>query len=257
MRRVATVALITGAALLSFAAPAAAIESFFDVFTEVPCIGVTPSAAHIQGIGHMSGGAFHLDLMENTILRNVGFNDSGGTHPPMEGRSLNGLPPGVPWTESFFDIYYRIDMAPGQPTWSPDSFFDIFYELDMPGAGPAQLVPLHPLLPPNDPMSFFDIFVGDSFFDIYYRVGVGPGGGCQELHCHGECPPGYHPVNMSVQIPSAPSSFFDVFFELTSDPGASLPSDQKVLRITTTGEYLTGPVAVQAVTWGTVKSLYR
>ncbi len=252
MRRVATVVLTLGVALLVFAGPAAAIDSFFDVFTEISPVGFAPLPPLDQGIGHMTGGSFHLDLTEHQVLRAMSAGGPGGNPLPARVVPLHGLPPGTPVIDSFFDIFYEIPLAGGQQ-WPVDSFFDIFYEIDIPGGGPAHLVPLHPAVP----NSFFDVFVGDSFFDVFYRVEVGPGGGCHELRMHFDCAPGLMPGNVHVNPSPAFDSFFDVFFELHSNPGPQQDPSVPLIHASTTGDYLTGPLAVQSATWGEVKSLYR
>lgn len=250
MSRVATAVLTLGVTLLLFAGPAAAIDSFFDIFTEIPGVGFAPLPPHDQGIGHMTGGSFHLDLDGHTTLRQMA--GGGGSQLPARIVSLNGLPPGEPWIDSFFDVFYDLPLAGGQP-YPVDSFFDIFYEIDIPAIGPAHLAPLHP----GVPNSFFDVFVGDSFFDITYRVEVGPGGGCHELHTHFECSPGFQPGNVQVTPSAAFDSFFDVFFELHVGPGPIQDPSLPLIHAATSGEYLTGPLAVEPATWGKVKSLYR
>ena len=249
MSRVATAVLTLGVALLLFAGPAAAVDSFFDIFTDLPVVGLAPLPPLDQGIGHMSGGAFHLDLNEHRTLRQM----SGGG-PPLPARvmSLNGLPPGEPWIASFFDVFYEIDLAGGQP-YPVDSFFDVFFDIDIPGAGPAHLVPLDA----GVPNSFFDVFVSDSFFDITYRVEVGPGGGCHELHMHFECATGLMPGNVQIAPSPNADSFFDVFFDLHKNPGPPSDPALPVVHVTTNGEYLSPPLAAQPATWGEVKSLYR
>ena len=243
-------------AVVSLLAVPAGATSFFDIFTDLPSVG-PPYPSHDQGIGHMVGGAVMLDLVHHTMIHEISAGGPGGNPLPCQAVSLNGLPPGEPWgIDSFFEITYRIDLAGGAP-WPVDSFFDIFCEVEIPGIGRAPLVPLHPALPPSDPAYFFDITYIDSFFDIYYRVSVGPGGGCHELHVHGEIQPGAHIRSLGVGHQPLADSFFDVFFEIEKNPGPiEIDPILPILKTTTEGQFLTGPLAAEPATWGKVKSLY-
>jgi hypothetical protein len=238
-----------------FAIPARATSSFFDIFTDIASVG-PPYAMQDQGIGRMNAGTFAMDLLQHTTLQSIIANDEGGTQPPCHVISLNGLPPGTPWTESFFDVFFDIDRANGNP-WPVDSFFDIFYELDIPGGGPSQLTPLHPELSASDPERFFEVTYFDSFFDIMYQVEVGPGGGCDVLHVHGETQPGLHFRSLTIEHQPGIDSFFDVFVELEAQPGpVQIDPNLPMLKTTTSGEFVTGPLGAQATTWGKIKSLY-
>ena len=53
-------------------------------------------------------------------------------------------------------------------------------------------------------------------------------------------------------------SFFDVYFEVELMPGApNIDPSLPVLRTTTNGQFIGGPVGTQPATWGEVKSLYQ
>lgn len=250
MSRLATVVLTLGIALLLFAVPAAAVDSFFDVFTPIPDVGFPPLPQQKVGILRLYAGTVLHELTHNTSLCHGG--PVGGSELPFRVVSTNGQSPGTPSTNAFFDIFYEIDLTGGQP-WPDDSSFEICYVIDLPGGGPSHLVPLHPGVPD----SYFDVFVGESFFDITYRVEVGPGGGCHELHVHFECATGLMPGNVQVVPSPNADSFFDVFFELHRESGQPIGDpDLPVIHTVTTGQYMTPPVVVQPATWGKVKSLY-
>ena len=252
MRRSVNAVLTFGVGLLFFAVPAYAVDSFFDIFTDLPVEGVAPLPPLTQGIGHQVGGTVFHELGHMSQLCHGAAGD--GSLIPVDMMLSNGAPPGPEqWTPNSISVMnYDYQLAGGQP-YPADSFFDICYELEIPGVGPAHFTPINP----SNPDPFFDVFVGDSFFDIFYRVEVGPGGGCHELHMHGEIQPCLRLQALNVQHPSPTvDSFFDVFFELdllAPDVDVNLP----LLKITTTGEFISGPLATQTVTWGAVKSLYR
>jgi hypothetical protein len=247
--RAATVVLTLGVALLALASPAAAVDSFFDVFTEIPVVGVAPLPPLVEYIGHMNAGTFIHELNHNISLKHGGA--SGGGPLPFEVALSDGQPVGTPANASFFDITYRPDLAGGQP-FPTDSFFDVFHEIDIPGGGPSHLVPLHPGVPD----SFFDVFATDSFFDVFFQVEVGPGGGCDVMHMHFAFADGFMPANAHV-VPSPNfDSFFDVFFDVFFNPQPEPPA-LPMIHVTTTGDYLSAPLTVQPATWGEVKSLYR
>ncbi len=244
MRLSSIVLIVLAAAVLSFAVPAMAVDSFFDIFTDITLAGTTPLPALDQGIGHIVGGAFQHDLVHHTQLRHFGATPDGGQMLCQVSIS-NGLPPGPqPAIDSFFDVFV------GDLNMPTQSFFDVFCDIEVPSGGHTHLVPLHPPIP----NSFFDVFVGESFFDITYRVEVGPGGGCHELHMHATLGSGM--ILGGVQVSPSPvgDSFFDVFFDVFKNPG---PPSDPIVHVTTTGEFVTGPLAAQLATWGFIKSLYQ
>ena len=252
MSRSITAVLTLGVGLLFFAVPVHAVDSFFDVFTDLPVEGVAPLPPLSERIGHQVAGGFLHELSHQIGLTHGGAVD--GTPIPISMMLSNGAPPGPDtWTPTSISVMnYAYQLAGGQP-YPADSFFDIFFELDIPGGGPAHFTPINP----SNPDPFFDVFVGDSFFDIFYRVEVGPGGGCHELHMHGELQPCLRLHALNVQHPSSTvDSFFDVFFELDL-VAPDVDPNQPLVTTTTTGEYLAGPLETQTVTWGAVKGLYR
>lgn len=254
MRRSIGAVLTVGVALFCFTVPAYAVDSFFDVLTDSPVYGYAPFPDLGDQVAHFQAGTFIHELGHNLRL-NHGGSSGGGGEIPFECALSNGAPPGPDQytTSSFFDITWRPDLNP-QP-FPPQSFFDVFCELDVLGGGPSHLVPINP----GDPEPYFDVLTGDSFFDITYRVEVGPGGGCHELHMHGQIDPALqlHSGSVQIQHPSFNAdSFFDVFFTLDLVAADASPS-APVVKITTTGQYLSAPLSVQTASWGEVKSFYR
>jgi len=227
---------------LLFAVPAFAVDSFFDIFMEGYTYG--SSHQHDQGIGHMSGGGFHLDLNAHTSF-SVTW---GPNFPNTQAQSSNGLPPGEPGPASYFDAYLA---GPDAPPPTINAFVQL--EIDLLGGGPSHLVPLHD----GDPDSFFDVVTVGNVCDVTYRVEVGPGGGCHELHSRFECMlPSAYAVS-GFQVYHDPSTH-DSIFTMGFFAARSTPTDQGyVLHLTTTGEFLPGTVATQPATWGRMKSLYR
>jgi hypothetical protein len=257
----AAITFLVALALTAAAPPAArAVDSFFDVFTELPVSGPpAPSAAIIT----LTGAQFGPDFTP--------------THEAsVRVLSLNGLPPGEPWIgraagggaggnppaiDSFFDIFW--DFAPPSPTPVQIGLQMENRELHPPGSPPGVFVPLEPVYPevPNLPASsFFDVFVDVNFFDITYRV-LDPTGS-HTYHVHGTSPGGRLSffdvfVELHDTTPDGGGrvdSFFDVFVECSLN---GLPPGEPVLRLATTGSYVPAPVAIENATWSGIKNLLR
>lgn len=267
MKRAAIMSLPVLVLALVAPPPAAAIDSFFDIFTELSVAGPPyPTQPIITIVGEMINGQFVPQQQHEGSVADI---------------RLNGLPPGEP-------VFGTLSSHGGGSGGSPpaiDSFFDVFIDLDFstPDAGritvpwiatepaaphPTQrLLPINPGLPPGSPASFFDVFIEDSFFDIEYRVADGTG--YHDLHLHGTSPSGR-------------MSFFDVFVELhdtTPDAGGAVDSFFDVfvdfaiagvdvcpippcdpppppdLSMRSNGTRVPDPVAVQPTTWSGIKKL--
>ena len=258
MTPLATMALC-GVALT--ATPAAAVDSFFDVFTEISIAAPPyPTPPEVVLAGLSNGGVF-----VPTQSIEVGVTEI----------KLNGLPPGEP-------VLGTLSCTGGGTGGAPpsiNSFFDVFIDMDLPvptagrrisdvrivhppatPPGTWRLVPINPG-PPGSIDSFFDVFVADDFFDITYRVADNTG--AHTYHMHGTSPSGrqsFFDVFVELRNPApypdgTVDSFFDVFvdFQMAAGPRNGLP-DQ---RIQTTGTYQPGTVAVADRTWGVLKELYR
>lgn len=242
------------------ATPAAAVDSFFDVFTEIAITGPpypTPPAVVFSGISN--GGVF-----APTQTIELGLEDL----------KLNGLPPGEP-------VLGTLSCAPGGSGAPPaiDSFFDVFVDMDLsapssgrrisdvrivhpPGTPPGtwRLLPTFPGAPGSID-SFFDVFVDVGFFDITYRVADATG--AHTYHMHGTSPSGrqsFFDVFIELRNPApypdgSVDSFFDVFVDFQMAPGPR--NGQPDQRIQMTGTYQSNTVAVAGSTWGVLKSLYR
>jgi hypothetical protein len=229
-------------AILCFTVPAFAVDSFFDIDTDLPVSGFFPTL--VEQIAHMQNATFIHELEHRIDFTYV----SGNVELPLEVMLSNGAPPGPDtWTtNSFFDITYRPNLNP-QP-FPPSVGFGVFNAFFDPNGELAQLVPIHP----GNPDPYVDVSTGDSFFDIVFRVDVGPGGGCHEMHMHGQVTPGFHLGNVNVN-----SSGNSVNVSFTLEPMVEVNTVSPLARITTTGQYISAPVAVRQASWGKVKSLYR
>jgi hypothetical protein len=246
--------------LVLTATPARAVDSFFDVFIELPVSGPPyPTSAVSTLTGVDLGGSF-----QPTQLLEMGLVDL----------RLNGLPPGEPVLGT---LSATGGGSGGQPP-SIDSFFDVFIDIDLPASstgrrisdvrivhppgtppGTYRLVPINPG-PPGSIDSFFDVFVDLSFFDITYRVADDTGE--HTYHVHGTSPSGrmsFFDVFIELRNPAPYSdgtvdSFFDVFvdFQLFGPHGS-----QSDLREHVTATYEGGVTPVSGKTWGAIKSLYR
>jgi hypothetical protein len=241
------------------ATPAAAVDSFFDVFTEIAVnFPPSPSAPVITLVGANFAGGFQPTQQSETSMRVL---------------SLNGLPPGTP-------VLCRMLASGGGSGGQPPaihSFFDVFCDFDVPAPstgrsirdirivhppgtppGLSRLVPLHS--GPPTASSFFDVFIDASFFDITYRVRDDVGE--HTYHVHGTSPSGrmsFFDVFVELQAPQpypdgTVDSFFDVFVDFQmAGPQTGLPD----MREETTATFVGGPTPTTRSTWTSLKALYR
>ena len=262
MRRgyAAPLAALALCGLVLTAPPAAALDSFFDVFTELPVHAPpypTPPLVTLSGF-NLGGG----------------FQPTQSIETEMVSLSLNGLPPGTPVTGT---LSVSGGGSGGQPP-SIDSFFDVFIEVDLPtpssgrgvrdirivhppGTPPGvwRLVPINPG-PPGSIASFFDIFVDASFFDITYRIADDTGE--HTYHSHTTSPSGrmsFFDVFVELRNPApypdgSVDSFFDVFVDFQM---AGPQNGQPDMHTHSTGTFVSGATPVAGRTWGAIKSLYR
>ncbi len=200
------------------------------------------------------GGILYEDLRQLTKVLQVASGGAGGSQMYCITQLYDNLPLGERGPTTFFDISRWESFHAGQP-WPLDSFFDIYYEVRPAGFGSplTSLFPVNPSLPATDPARFFDITYVDSFFDITYRcVSLY---GTYEMHLHGELQPALRLQSLGVHHQSSGESFFDVFFDV--DRVGTFDPSKPLLKTTTTGENIGDVIAVESVTWGAVKALYR
>jgi len=252
------ISVVTIAAIALLATSAGAIDSFFDVFTELSVFTGPPYPAccHQVAVAHEVGGAVEVDGQLSLGLKEATDVATGDAIPTDLTAGEIG-PPGSDFVvDSFFDITYRSDL--GGPTFAVDSFFDITVDLTNSDGTPATLVPLHPEIPEGDPARYFDTFVVDSFFDITYRIDFG-GGNQHELTFHGAVQPGLVILDASPSLPSPGArptdSFFDIIIFVHEDE--ELAIEIEIVELSLTGVWLGGASPVESTTWGTVKTLYR
>jgi len=254
----ATIALC--GALLAPAPAVAAVDSFFDIFTELPVQAPPyPSAPIITISGvNFGGGMIPTQQIETEMIA----------------LSLNGLPPGVPVLghgggggagggapsiDSFFDVFVDIDLPP-TPT-NGRSIRDVRI-VHPPGTPPGtwRLVPIDPGAPPGSVDSFFDITYDLSFFDITYRVADATGE--HTYHTHGTSPSGrmsFFDVFVELRNPTPyPDGTVDSFFDIFVDFEISGPRNSGAdCRSHTTGTYEGGATPAARNSWGAIKALYR
>lgn len=264
MKKIAN-AVIVAFALVAVplcAAPATAADSFFDIFTELSVIAPPyPSSDVVTVVGNNFGGSFHAthecwsSLMSTHLgpLSNVPCMIKGG------GGGGGGFPPGI---DSFFDVYYQVELPNPTPGQWNRRISDVRI-VHPPGTPPGtwRLVPLHPGAPPGSIESFFDVFTELSFFDITYRMACDDGEHTFHIHC--DSPSGRMSffdvfLELGNPVPDAQGhydSFFDVFvdIQLSGPMNPALPD----ARCRTTGNFAGGPTPTAATSWGRIKSLYR
>jgi len=270
MRRSVTTFFLPVLLTLALSGPAAAIDSFFDVFTEVAINAPPyPTAPIITIVGEQFGPVFVPEQEHSTSVADIKLNQLPPGEPVIgtlsaHGGGTGGLPPGL---DSFFDVFIDLDF-PQPMTGSMRRISDIRI-VHTPGTPPGNrllLLPINPGAPPGSIDSFFDVFVDDSFFDITYRV---------------QDPGGYHDIHESGMSPSHRMSFFDVFVEIPLGtvpdsqgripsffdvfvdfgiigprcPNPPCPIDPNDVCFRTTGSRTSDPVPVISSTWSGIKSL--
>ena len=181
MKRTVTVPLLLMILALSSPAPASAIDSFFDIFTEVSVAGPPyPTEPLITIIGENVVGSFQPQQHcqdEIAAVRLNGLPPGTPVIASLHGGGAGGLPPSI---DSFFDVFFDIDFT--VPTSGQLKIVRFVAVPSTPTGTYLQLLPINPLAPPGTPASFFDIFVDDSFFDVFVDFEIGPGP-CHPFRC--------------------------------------------------------------------------
>ena len=268
MKRAVTTSLLLMILAFSAPAPAAAIDSFFDVFTELSVVGPPyPTASTITIVGEMISGQFVPQQGHEGSLGELRLNGLPPGEPVLgtlsaRGGGTGGTPPSI---DSFFDVFIEIDLA--APMTGRVRTTSIVHPPFIPMNGFLRLLPINPIAPPGSPASFFDIFVDDGFFDIEYRVA--DGGGYHDYHVHGTSPSGRMSffdifVELNDTTPDASGavdSFFDIFVDFAM-VGSNLcpippcdPPPPPDLRMQTNGSRVPNPVPVLPTTWTGIKTL--
>lgn len=217
----------------------AAVDSFFDIFTELVSGPPYPTDAVVISV--INPDPKDLLAPSGEVHAQVGdaLSELGGS------LSLRGVGRGhsVRSTSVDFDLTYG---GPGS-NLTVDSFFDITHRIDFQG-GPGDT-------PIAMPTSDFHV---DSFFDITYRVdGYGGGGGggvvraAEDVQLHGQPGPGLRVTDFAVND-FAVDSFFDITYRLAADDLGAIDVGQPLLVMSMTGQQVPEPASVSLVAIGLV-----
>ena len=208
-----------------------AVDSFFDVFTELSMTEGPPypSAPPIR-IASSGGGMYLEDIelgfgpgsdpFDNQVVLSMTAEDTGG---PVGGD------PGQMAT---------LAISTPDGTFNVDSFFDITYQIDFEGQE-------HAIKKVDLPSGDFAV---DSFFDITYQIEFEDG--IRETRgVRGTLMPGQSAVKgiSGSVLPSsdfAVDSFFDIIFEIDIDEGATFDPGLPLLRIDLEGGHTPEPSSI-------------
>lgn len=261
-RLVPLFSLIALPGVLAAATPAFAVDSFFDIFTEVAITAPPyPSSPVITIVGSNFNNNFQAtqQVEVGTSSLAVCCLPPGTPVIPIRmvggGGGSGGTAPGI---DSFFDVFFEVDM----PTPLTGRRISDIRIVHPPGTPPGmwRLVPINPGAPPGSAASFFDIFVDANFFDITYRVRDDVGE--HTYHSHVTSPSGrmsFFDVFCELRNPApyangTVDSFFDVFCDFQmAGPQGGAPD----MRVHTTGTFEGGPTPTAGTSWGALKGFYR
>lgn len=238
--------------LLLLPVPARAdIDSFFDVFSEVPVPEPPlPTTPIITIVGSYFGplttheqismSLTHLDhgVWEETMPGEVRGHDSGG------GPGLFGI-------DSFFDVFMYLPVG----AQVPHANFRVEEVHRIPASGqPSMLVVRHPEILQDDPARFFDVTMTSSFFDIYFSVDCGCG--ILDYHLHGSTPNvGFS--FLSAQVVRMSSETPHCMFEIVVDASVADTFDPMLpaWALMTSATFTEFPTPVAPATWSGIKTL--
>jgi hypothetical protein len=262
MRRLLTLSLVLSA-LCALPLAAQAGSSFFDIFTEVSVASPPyPGSSLEMAVGASSSSGI-ITIVGRDFMHLDRCDSGTGSPLPMEASCSSSSGPGGSWAaDSFFDVFY--DAAIGGPAFAADSFFDIFCDYTTAAGAPAVLVTKHAEFPDGDARRYFDVSHSSSFFDIFYEVAFSPVEH-HGFHLHGDVCPQLSVTGVRVSPPTCANGQCGSSLTLQVDLHNDLAcvrcktSDCAglIMRIGQTGDSLGDPVAEQAASWGSVKSLYR
>ncbi|MFH1690235.1 MAG: hypothetical protein ABIE42_08360 [Candidatus Eisenbacteria bacterium] len=272
MRAVALVTTALTLAILTIAAPAMAVVTFFDVISDSVAVAGPPypTSCHRTDVAHEASGVFERDGQLALGVRSA--TDGAGSPLSIELRAGEAHVPGCNFEEdTHFDVIYCSD--PDGAALPSESVVAVFIELTSFGGRRGKLVTLHPELPITDPGRFFDTHSGASSLEIVCRVEFDRGVQ-HELTLRGELPEGLSLTSTAIVIreqslesggradPTVVDSYFtanpDGFFDirLRLEGAACLDDLSTVLSLTFSGRFLGGTSPVEATTWGAIKALY-
>lgn len=151
---------------------------------------------------------------------------------------------GPPSAESFFDVFVDLSAPPLNLTQA-----GFHFNLALTDPSGMNFIPTLPEFFDNSP-TYSGFRAGDSFFDIFFITGL-PGGNFQEWIFHGQIDPGIfgHFSGLSITPLHGPlgngsfDSFFDIFVELSLDPGHPVLGGQRLFSVSLQASQIPQPVA--------------
>jgi hypothetical protein len=221
MKRELMIVAVMGLALFALPTTALAIDSFFDVFTELSVGPPYPTAPTETVVSHPEGGMWvstqildiGLKVVDNHSPARIAAHDSGG-----------GGGGGGANVQSFFDIWTELSLD----SYPIDSFFDIFIEVQ-----PLSLGSTAPQI--IQPLCSLEIHEG---WDYFFTDIVA--GGIESFHIHAEIGPGQPLIFTNVESQGAGDSWFDVWVGCRRTGGPLLPG-VPLFTMTVTGNYVPEP----------------
>lgn len=233
----------------------AAIDSFFDVFSEVPVVGPPyPTAPVVTIVGSFSGPLTTYERVSISLAYLERQNLPGPWPGMIQGHDSGGGG-GAYGIDSFFDIFLDVPVATSTPQDGlvMKSRVSVVDEIVASGL-PSTLVVRHPESPPEDPARYFDVTMVSSFFDIYFSVDCGCG--VLDYHLHGSTPNfdiSFLTLNIERDLVHGVQSFFDIYLEVSI--GAAFNPTAPAWTVQTNATFTEHPTPVQPITWSGIKAL--